>query len=210
MPQRADWYFDFISPFSYLQIEQFDRLPAGVDVTLKLIVFAALLSHHGHKGPAEIAAKRRFTYRHVLWTARRMGIPLRFPDAHPFNPIKLLRLAIVCGCARDAVQAIFRYVWRDGHTSDEVASFEALARTLGIDDVEARINAQQVKDRLRANGDEAIARGVFGVPTFVIGSELFWGVDATQFVIDYLQTPSLLDDAEMRRVSDLPIASARK
>ena len=206
---KADWYFDFISPFSYLQIEQFDRLPAGVDVALKPIVFAALLTHHDHKGPAEIAAKRRFTYRHVLWTARHMGIPLRFPDAHPFNPIKLLRLAIVCGCERDAIRAIFRYVWRDGRSADDTAAFEALARTLGIIDVEARINAQSIKDRLRANGEEAIARGVFGVPTFAIGSELFWGADATQFVIDFLENPALLDEAEMRRVSDLPVASAR-
>jgi 2-hydroxychromene-2-carboxylate isomerase len=206
---HADWYFDFISPFSYLQLEQFDRLPAGVDVALKPIVFAALLTHHDHKGPAEIAAKRRFTYRHVLWTARHMGIPLRFPDAHPFNPIKLLRLAIVCGCERDAIRAIFRYVWRDGRSADDTAAFEALARTLGIIDVEARINAQSIKDRLRANGEEAIARGVFGVPTFAIGSELFWGADATQFVIDFLENPALLDEAEMRRVSDLPVASAR-
>ena len=208
--QRADWYFDFISPFSYLQIEQFGRLPADVEVTLKPIVLAALLGHHGHKGPAEIAQKRRFTYRHVLWTARRMGIPLRFPDAHPFNPIKLLRLAIVCGCRPDAVQAIFRYVWRDGRASDDAASFEALARTLGIAGVETRINAQQVKDQLRANGEEAIALGVFGVPTFAVGSELFWGVDATDFVIAYLEDPALLAEAEMQRVSALPIGSARR
>ena len=139
-----------------------------------------------------------------------MGIPLRFPDAHPFNPIKLLRLAIVCGCERDAIRAIFRYVWRDGRSSDDTAAFEALARTLGIDDVETRINAQPVKDQLRANGEEAIARGVFGVPTFAIGPELFWGADATQFVIDFLEHPALLDEAEMRRVSDLPVASARR
>ena len=208
--QPADWYFDFISPFSYLQIEQFDRLPAGVDVTLKPIVFAALLTHHGHKGPAEILEKRRFTYRHVLWMARRLGIPMRFPDTHPFNPIRLLRLAIVCNCERAAVQAIFRYVWRDGRAADDAASFEALARSLEVADVDARINAQAVKDRLRANGEEAIARGVFGVPTFAIGRELFWGVDATQFAIDYLEDAALLDDPEMRRVSELPIGTARK
>ena len=208
--QPADWYFDFISPFSYLQIEQFDRLPAGVDVTLKPIVFAALLAHHGHKGPAEILEKRRFTYRHVLWMARRLGIPMRFPDTHPFNPIRLLRLAIVCNCERAAVQAIFRYVWRDGRAADDAAAFEALARSLEVADVDARINAQAVKDRLRANGEEAIARGVFGVPTFAIGRELFWGVDATQFAIDYLEDAALLDDPEMRRVSELPIGTARK
>ena len=208
--QHADWYFDFISPFSYLQLEQFDRLPAGVDVTLKPIVFAALLAHHGHKGPAEILEKRRFTYRHVLWMARRLGIPMRFPEAHPFNPIRLLRLAVVCKCERAAVQEIFRYVWRDGRSSDDAASFETLARSLEIVDVEARINVPVVKDRLRANGEEAIARGVFGVPTFAIGRELFWGVDATQLVIDYLEDAALLDDPEMRRVSELPIGTARK
>lgn len=206
---HADWYFDFISPFSYLQIEQFDRLPAGVDVTLKPIVFAALLTHHGHKGPAEIQEKRRFTYRHVLWMARRLGIPMRFPDAHPFNPIKFLRLAIVCRCERAAVQEIFRHLWRDGRSPDDAAAFEALARSLGVADVETRINAQAVKERLRAYGDEAIARGVFGVPTFAIGRELFWGVDATQFVIDYLEDAAVLGDPEMQRVSTLPVGKAR-
>ena len=208
--QRADWYFDFISPFSYLQLELFDRLPADVRVTLKPILFAGLLTHHGHKGPAEIAEKRRFTYRHVLWTARHMGIPLRFPDAHPFNPIKLLRLAIVCGCRRDAVRAIFRYVWRDGHLPDDAGSFAALTDMLHVADVERQIDAQPVKDQLRSNGAEAIARGVFGVPTFAIGANLFWGVDATQFVIDQFADPTLLLDPEMQRVSQLPIASARK
>lgn len=208
--QHADWYFDFISPFAYLQIEQFDRLPESVDVMLKPIVFAALLSHHGHKGPAEILEKRRFTYRHVLWMGRRMGIPLRFPDAHPFNPIKLLRLAIACHGERSAVQKIFRYVWRDGRSADDADSFQALAKSLGIMDVEARIGSQAVKDGLRANGEEAIARGVFGVPTFAIGQALFWGVDATQFAIDYLQDPTVLDDPEMRRISELPIGTARR
>jgi 2-hydroxychromene-2-carboxylate isomerase len=87
----AEWYFDFISPFAYLQLEAFHRLPPAVEVTLRPVLFAALLTHWGHKGPAEIPQKRRFTYRFVQWRAERDGVPLKFPKEHPFNPIKSTR-----------------------------------------------------------------------------------------------------------------------
>ncbi len=85
---KLDWYFDFVSPFSYLQLERFDRLPAGTEVTLKPILFGALLKHLNQRGPAEIPHKREFTYKHVQWQADQAGIPLRFPPAHPFNPVR--------------------------------------------------------------------------------------------------------------------------
>src|SRR5258708_20024841 len=95
--KSAEWYFDFISPFSYLQIEAFDRLPPDMKLTLRPVLFAGLLNHWGHKGPAEIPEKRRFTYRFVQWLAEQQGVPMKFPPTHPFNPIKALRLAIVAG-----------------------------------------------------------------------------------------------------------------
>jgi len=208
--RRAAWYFDFISPFSYLQIEQFGRLPADLEVELVPIVFAGLLTHHGHKGPAEIAAKRRFTYRFVAWQAQQAGIPFRFPPAHPFNPIRLLRLALVCGPTLAAARTIFRHVWREGHAPEDDQAFAALARALGVEDVEARINAQTTKDRLRANGERAIAAGIFGVPSFVVDGEIFWGADATGFLLDYLGTSGLFSAAEMQRIAELPTGSVRK
>src|SRR6266487_3546889 len=94
----ADWYFDFISPFSYLQCEQLPTLERSIRIRYRPVLFAALLAAHGHKGPAEIASKRRFTYRFVVWQSAKLGIPLKFPAAHPFNPLSLLRLAIVAEC----------------------------------------------------------------------------------------------------------------
>ena len=89
----ADWYFDFVSPFSYLQCEQLPTLERSIRIRYRPVLFAALLAAHGHKGPAEIASKRRFTYRFVVWQAAKLGIALKFPAAHPFNPLALLRLA---------------------------------------------------------------------------------------------------------------------
>ena len=112
----ADWYFDFVSPFSYLQCE---RLQVHArEVRPHPVLFAAILDAIGQRGPAEIAAKRRFTYRFVVWQAKAQGIPLRFPHAHPFNPLPLLRLAIACDNRLDAITSIFRFVWRDGRLPD--------------------------------------------------------------------------------------------
>ena len=91
---KIDWYFDFISPFAYLQLVQLQSSHAVVDINFKPILLAGLLKHWGQKGPAEIPSKRIFTYRHILWLARQSNIPLKMPPGHPFNPLKALRLAI--------------------------------------------------------------------------------------------------------------------
>ena len=125
---KLDWYFDFVSPFSYLQLERFDRLPAGTEVTLKPILFGALLKHLNQRGPAEIPHKREFTYKHVQWQADQAGIPLRFPPAHPFNPVRALRVAIALGNDIGAVRAIFRFIWQQGRLPDEPENWQALTK----------------------------------------------------------------------------------
>jgi 2-hydroxychromene-2-carboxylate isomerase len=206
----ARWYFDFISPFAYLQWLRLPALGDRLAIEPVPILFAALLEHHGHKGPAEIATKRQFTYRFVLWQARRLGLPLRFPPAHPFNPLPVLRLALAAGNTREAIGAIFDHLWVDGRAGDSAESLAPLARRLGVDDVAAALARADVKAQLRANTDAAIAAGVFGVPTLAVGGRLFWGADATPMVEDWLADPGRFDDAEMRRIDDLPAAAVRR
>jgi len=205
----ADWYFDFVSPFSYLQCEQLPSLERSLRVRYRPVLFAGLLKAYEHKGPAEIPAKRRFTYRFVVWQAKRMGIPLKFPAAHPFNPLPLLRLAIVADCDPDVIRRIFRFIWRDGRIGDLPIEWAELKAELGLADAENRIAAPEVKDALRRYTDEAIARGVFGVPTLAIGEELFWGADATEMATDFIARGCNFDDPEMDRVGALPAAAAR-
>ena len=208
--RAADWYFDFLSPFSYLQLVQFDRLPADVEVTLRPVLFAGLLGHWGHKGPAEIPAKRLHTYRWCHWYAARRGIPFRMPPAHPFNPLRPLRLAVAQGAEPAMVRAIFDAIWAEGRDPSRDDEWRALTARLAIADADEAIARPEVKEALKKNTEEAAGRGVFGVPTFAIGDELFWGFDATDLVLDYLNDPGLLETGEYARIANLPIAQARK
>lgn len=210
MTRHADWYFDFISPYAYLQFMHFARLPADLEVRLRPVLFAGLLGHWEHKGPAEIPAKRVQTYRYCHWLAARLGVPLRTPPAHPFNPLKVLRLALALESTRAAVGAIFDFVWGQGGDVDDAAAFAALASRLGVTDVERALTHDPVKQALRANTEEALARGVYGVPTFAIDSELFWGFDTTDMLLAYLADPQLYADPEMQRLAHLPSAATRR
>jgi 2-hydroxychromene-2-carboxylate isomerase len=205
----ADWYFDFVSPFAYLQSEQLAALAPRITVRYKPVLFAGILGAHGQLGPAEIPAKRSFTYRFVVWQAKRLGIPLKFPHEHPFNPLPLLRLAIACDCDGAAIHRIFRFVWRDGRLPDLPIEWAELTQGLGVADADARIADPEVKDALRRNTDEAIALGVFGVPTLALRGELFWGADATQMAADYAAAGCRWTDPEFARVAALPVGAAR-
>lgn len=186
---NADWYFDFISPFAYLQSAKLGELSRHAAIAPRPVLFAALLEHHGQLGPAEIAPKRTFTFRHALWLARRHGIPMKLPPSHPFNPLPALRLAIASGNRVEVVQAIFDFIWREGRDISNPGEWTMLASRLDAGDTDALIADPAVKDTLRRNGEEAISRGVFGVPTLAVDDQLFWGFDSTAFFLDYLRHP---------------------
>lgn len=207
--KSADWYFDFVSPFPYLQLEQLRLAQSTLRLRPKPVLFAALLDHWGTKGPGEIASKRTFVYRHVQWIADRQGIALRFPPRHPFNPLRALRLALAMDNDLEAIRAIYRFIWAEGGEIDTEQGWGELCERLEIANAAARVDLPEVKRQLRANGEEAIAAGVFGVPTLAIDGHLFWGADATGMALDYLRDHRLFDTPEMRRIGALPIGASR-
>jgi 2-hydroxychromene-2-carboxylate isomerase len=204
-----DWYFDFISPFAWLQWPRIRQLAAQRPLQLRPILFAGLLALHGHKGPAEIESKRRFTYRQVWWRARTLGRPLRFPPSHPFNPLAALRLCVAAGTSPESIDAIFDWIWGQGRAGDTLDALRPVAERLGVADPAAATATPAVKAALRANYDDAVAAGVFGVPTLAIDGELFWGDDATDFALAVLDQPALLQDPELRRLDALPVGIQR-
>jgi 2-hydroxychromene-2-carboxylate isomerase len=176
--KRITFWFDVVSPFAYLAFERLPQVLEGVshEVEYRPVLFAGLLGHWGQKGPAEIEPKRAWTFRHVNWLAAEHGIALQTPAIHPFNPLPLLRLALACGPNRRVVEALFHHVWRGaGADAADPVRLAALAASLApaLDPA-----GDEVKQGLRAATDEAVARGIFGVPSFECDGRVFWGLDA--------------------------------
>ena len=206
----AVWYFDVISPFSYLHLMQFERLPADLEIEYVPVLFAGLLKANGQKGPAEIAAKRTQTYRQCVFMAQQAGLPFRFPPAHPFNPLHALRLLCGAGATAANVRAVFDCIWKEGVEVNDPSTFAALAAQLGVADAPALIAQPAVKQTLIANTERAVAKGVYGVPTFDFAGELFWGSDSIALMNAYAADPGLFTRGELLRVSSLPAAAMRR
>lgn len=206
---KANWYFDFISPFAYLQLARFPQLPPDLEITPVPVVFGALLQHWGQLGPAEIPPKRQFVYRFFQWNADQLGIPFSMPPRHPYNPLPALRLCVAAGGQIDHARAVFDMIYGKGIQPDAPEGVQAIADALGISDPEAAMSDASVKDTLRTNTEAAIADGVFGVPTFVVNGEVFWGGDATEMMLSYLDNPGLFETAEMKRISEMPMGVTR-
>ena len=204
-----DWFFDPISPFAWLQWPAVRRLASEHAVQLRPVLFAGILKENGQLGPAEIPSKRLFTYRHAQWRAEQAGRTMRFPPAHPFNSLGALRLCLLAGCTPDAVEAVRDHIWRDGRALDTPESIDALGVRIGMPDASRRCSDDAVRSALRRNGEEAIGRGLFGVPTLVIDDELFWGEDATGMALAYLRDDTVFERGEYPRLRDLPVAASR-
>jgi 2-hydroxychromene-2-carboxylate isomerase len=179
--KHIDFYLDFISPYAYLAFERLPEALAGIShsVSYKPVLFAGLLKHHGQLGPVEIASKRDWTYRQALWLARENGVEMQLPATHPFNPLGLLRLAVATDDDgmpnRYVCETIFRHVWQGGAEASDAGRLQALAARLAPS---RSPDSPEVKRQLATHGEAALARGLFGVPSFVVDGRVFWGFDA--------------------------------
>jgi 2-hydroxychromene-2-carboxylate isomerase len=208
--KRISFYLDFISPFAYLA---FERLPIALEglswqVEYKPVLFGALLKHNGQLGPAEIPGKKEWTFRQVLWLARQYGIPFELPAAHPFNPLELLRLSVACGSNRHVCEQVFRHVWRaQGQDAADPQRLVVLRDAL---EPKRDPASPQVKAELKANTDQAVATGVFGVPTFEVDGKLFWGLDALPMLLAYLKGDAWFGSGAWDAALDLPAGVVRQ
>jgi 2-hydroxychromene-2-carboxylate isomerase len=205
--KQITFYLDFISPYAYLAFEALPKALLGLSysVQYKPVVLGALLRHHGSLGPAEIAAKRNWTYRHVLWLAHSQGLQLDMPAVHPFNPLPLLRLAVASDAQglpnRYVCETLFHHVWQGGANAVDADRLQALAAALAP----ARAATDEaVKAQLKAHTDAAIALDVFGVPAFEVDGKVFWGLDALPMLRAYLEGDAWFSDAQWSQPLSLP------
>jgi 2-hydroxychromene-2-carboxylate isomerase len=207
------FYLDFISPYAWLAFHAMPQTLQGIShrVVHKPVLFGAMLKHHGQLGPAEIASKREWTYRQVLWLAHQQGVALKLPATHPFNPLGLLRLAVACDADgepnRYVCEQVFRHVWCSGHDAADADRLAVLTAQLNP----ARDPASpEVKQALQAHTEQALALGLFGVPSFVVDDKVFWGQDALPMLRAYLLGDAWFDGPEWNAVQATVVGVRRQ
>jgi 2-hydroxychromene-2-carboxylate isomerase len=192
--KTVDFYFDLSSPYSYMAATQIDALAArhGATVAWKPFVLGAVFKAVGNDMPARVAPKARYMFDDLARWAKQYGVPFKFSSRFPMNAIKPMRLVIAAephGKSAAVGLAAFRALWVDDRDITTEPELRAIAEACGLDPAAtlAAIETPAVKDRLRANTDEAIARGAFGAPAIYVGDQLFWGNDRLHHVEEALR-----------------------
>jgi 2-hydroxychromene-2-carboxylate isomerase len=210
--KHITFYFDVISPYAYLAFVHMPVALQGIsyEVAYKPVLFAGLLKHHGQLGPAEIPPKRMWTYRQVAWLAHELGIEIKTPAAHPFNPLALLRLAVACGTNgmpnRYVVDTIFKHVWQSGQNAEDALRTATLTEILKP---QLDPNSAEVKTLLKGLTESAIQEGVFGVPTFKVDGKMFFGLDSLPMLAAYLKEDAWFAGANWDEVRSVPLGTSR-
>lgn len=205
--KHIDFYLDFISPYAYLAFEQLPEALEGLSysVAYKPVLLGAVIKHHGQLAPAELPPKREWTYRHVAWLGHSHGIPLEMPATHPYNPLAHLRLSLATSedgrISRHVAETIFRDVWRGGAEAVDPTRLAALTARLAL---QRDVAGDAVKAQLKSNTDEAIARGVFGVPAFFVDKLAIWGFDGLSMLRAAVAGDAWFDGPQWTAAADRP------
>jgi 2-hydroxychromene-2-carboxylate isomerase len=215
--KQVQFYFDFVSPYAWLAAHQLGavRDATGVKFRFVPVLFAGLLDRHANVGPAEIPAKRRYTFADAQRWAVHLGLEFRSPPAHPFNPLKPLRVASAVDNDEERQALSLRLLdatWSNGQDITADAIVQQIADGVSLDGkaLLARAQSEDIKQRLRQQTDAAVAAGVFGVPSFVVDDEIFWGNDRLPFLQAYLQGRLTTDKTKIEEILARPRAADRR
>lgn len=203
------FYFDVISPWACLLDFALRQEPLPITLERRPVLFAGLLNAFGHKGPAEIERKRRFTYELCTWTGQQIGMPFVMPSVHPFKPLRYLRLILALGGTAEVVSAVFDQLYTTGCDPDSDEAWARLLDRLGVNGGSLALDVPDVKERLKDNTANAAAAGVFGVPTILVNDKLFWGLDSLPMLRAYLREDPGLDSPAMQAVATVHFGASR-
>lgn len=212
-----DFYFDYLSPFSYFAWLKMERFSAelNVRVNYKPVALGPLLNHWQIKGPGEVQPKREFLLKQMLRYTDSNSIPFTTPKTHPFNSLYALRLSLK-GVAGLHQERVIETLWKAGWQARiDMGEPEELLKVLRENDLPAdelyeKSFSREAKVELKANINEAISRGAFGVPSFTINDELFWGHDSMNELKNFILGKDNLDREKLKiLLQDTPRAAAQ-
>jgi 2-hydroxychromene-2-carboxylate isomerase len=193
LSRRLEYFFDYVSPFSYLADSQISGLieRTGAELVYRPFLLGGVMQASGNSPPFSVPAKGRYVGTDTQRWAKRYGLAME-PNSHfPVKTVLPMRVALVLleeGGFEGFHEGIFRAMWTEGANVGDAEVLTVVLEKLGIDAGRTleRAKDQSIKDALRANTEEAVERGAFGAPTFFVGDELYFGNDRLDFVEEAL------------------------
>lgn len=189
MKRKLEFFYDYVSLYSYLANSQLASIDA--EVVYRPMFLGAVLKATGNQPPATLPAKGAYLFKDVARWVQRYRIPYKMNPEFPQNTVNALRLALVAqenGVFESVHQALFDAMWVHERNLSDAAVLAEIAAGAGlpVDKTVSEVGSDRIKDRLRENTDEAIRRGAFGAPTMFVGDEMFFGNDRFEFVTQAL------------------------
>jgi 2-hydroxychromene-2-carboxylate isomerase len=215
--KKIDFYFDVLSPFSWLAATQSEKFEKEMNIEFNFIpiLLGAILNHFEAKGPAEIPVKKAYTFNDVLRWCSIYKLDFVGPPTHPFNPLLALRVCTACeeGPKRNLLaRELMNETWLRGTAIDTEEGVGIVIKKLGMDAAALFAQAQspEIKEKLKQNTAAAIEKGIFGVPTFSDGKNFFWGNDRMQMLKLHLKGELEIDQEKLSSYLNRPASVLRK
>ena len=190
MIKPFDFYFDFVSPYSFLAHKEIRKIEnkAGIKIKYKPVLLGGLHNLHGIKAPAFIPAKAKHMVRDCKLIAERNNVRFKFNSYFPIKSLNLMRGVLVA--EEDNIKAyyvdnIFNTIWQDGLNMNDEAIVQKVLKNLNVNPktFNLRVTSSSIKDTLIKKTNEAYENGIFGAPTFVSNNKIFWGQDRIEFAL---------------------------
>jgi 2-hydroxychromene-2-carboxylate isomerase len=195
MSKTLEFYFDVGSPAAYLAWTQMPGLAAdtGAAIAYKPMLLGGVFQATGNRSPMEVHAKGRYMVGDLGRYAARYQVPFSHNPYFPINTLTLMRMATSVQMRDESklipfVDAVYRSIWADAANMNDPATVAAVIQAAGFDAPALSTLAAEpeVKERLKSVTQDAVARGVFGAPTFFVDGQMYWGQDRLDFVREAL------------------------
>jgi 2-hydroxychromene-2-carboxylate isomerase len=196
MAKEVEFWFDVGSPAAYLAWTQLPRVAreTGATIAYRPFLLGGVFQATGNRSPMEVPVKGKYVHADLERHARRYGVPFAANPHFPINTLMLMRGAVGLQMREPQrmqayVDAVYCAIWVDAKNMNDPATVAAVLQQAGFDpqQVLAMTADPEVKEKLKSVTQEAVARGVFGAPTFFVGDEMFWGQDRLDFVKEALR-----------------------
>ena len=190
MIKSFEFFFDFISPYSYLAHKQIREIEKknNIKIIYKPVLLGGLHKLAGITPHAFIPSKSKYMIRDCKMFSEKLNIKFKFNLNFPFNSLNLMRGIFYAQLKKKEeiyINNIFDACWKDGLNINDEKILNTILKDIKLDQIEFKknINEQKNKDKLKDKTENAFAKGIFGAPSFIVNNKLFWGQDRIEFVL---------------------------